>query len=86
MKTSNIIIALTLLLSAFAHSQDIITQKDGTEIEAKVLEITDREIKYKKHSNVDGPTYTVVKEKVLFVKYVNGEKEMFSGTETKKSL
>lgn len=85
MKTFNIIIALTLLFSSLAYSQDIITQKDGKEIEAKVLEITDNEIKYKKHSNIDGPTYTVVKEKVLFVKYVNGEKEMFSTSEAKSS-
>ena len=75
---------LVLLLSAFlfgsfvVSAQDMITKKDGTDIEAKVLEVTQDEVKYVKVSNPDGPTYLLNKKDVLLIRYENGEKEIFS--------
>ncbi len=60
------------------NAQDIITLKDGSDIQAKILEINASEIKYKKYSNPDGPIYTIQKNDVLIVQYENGEKDVFS--------
>lgn len=56
----------------------MIVLKNGDDIQAKVLEVGQDEIKYKKQSNPDGPTYTIDKDFVFFVKYANGDKDMFS--------
>ena len=58
--------------------QDIITKKDGTDIQARILEITTSEVKYKKFSNIDGPIFTLPKSEILTVRYENGENEVFS--------
>ena len=68
----------TMMLSTQLYSQDIITLRNGEEIKAKVKVIGDTEINYTKYSNIDGPQYTIAKEKVLFVRYENGEKEIFN--------
>lgn len=60
-----------------ARSQDIIVFNDASEIEVKVTDITDKTISYIKWSNPDGPKYTVNKSEVFYVKYSNGEKEVF---------
>ena len=59
------------------QAQDVITTKDGSDIQAKILEVTQTELKYKKFSNPDGPTFTISKSDVLIVRYENGEKEVF---------
>lgn len=60
-----------------ARSQDIIVFNDANEIEVKVTDITDKTISYVKWNNPDGPKYTVNKSEVFYVKYSNGEKEVF---------
>jgi hypothetical protein len=67
-----------ILVSALVFGQDLIVLKNGDDIPGKVLEVTQDEVKYKKQSNPDGPTYTIDKDFVFFVKYANGEKDMFS--------
>ena len=61
-------------------AQDIITTKQGEEIEAKVVKIGTTEIEYKKWSNVEGPSYTLLKNQVFMIKFQNGEKEVFEET------
>ncbi len=78
----------TIFLSLMAlhlHAQDVIVKKDDSTILAKVLEVTETNIKYKKHSNQTGPTYTISIENVRAINYQNGEKEDFSGTNTATS-
>lgn len=40
-------------------AQDIITKCNGEEIAAKVAEIGDTQIKYRKYENAQGPLYTL---------------------------
>lgn len=63
-------------------AQDVIVKKDGTTIMSKVLEIGDSEIKYKKYSNQNGPTYTIKKVEIFSINYENGEKERFEDSNT----
>jgi hypothetical protein len=80
MNTSKHILLFFILLSFSIHSysQDIILFKSGDELKAKVLDIKEDIISYKKWDNIEGPTYTTSKDKVFMVKYINGTKDVFS--------
>lgn len=71
-----------LILLSFASlnvsAQDVIVKKDGSTILSKVLEVNQNDIKYKKHSNKNGPTYTINKSDIISINYENGEKDTFS--------
>ena len=72
---------LTLLMvSVGAKAQDVIVKKDGSTIVSKVLEITETDIKYKKFTNQDGPTYSINKGEVNAINYENGDSDDFSKT------
>lgn len=80
-------ILLSLLLVAFVTSkaQDVITQKDGTTLIVKTLEVNNNEIKFKKYSNLEGPTYSISIQDIDNIIYENGEKDIFSENKTKKA-
>lgn len=63
-------------------AQDVIVKKDGSTILSKVLEVTSSEVKYKKFSNQEGPTYTIKVSELQAINYQNGEKDSFMGTQT----
>ncbi len=65
------------LTPSYLLAQDIITKKDGTAIEAKIIEVSPSEIKYKKFSNPDGPTFILPTHVISSIRYQNGEKETF---------
>jgi len=66
---------------ASADSCDQIVLRNGDEIFALVREINQTEIKYKRCDNPGGPTITINKSEVLFIKYANGAKEIFKENE-----
>lgn len=84
MKNLLIIIAL-IFVSVNIFAQDIITKQNGEEIQAKVLNVNDKEINYIKWSNMNGPTYTISVNDVFMIKYENGEKDMFEKKGTKEN-
>jgi len=75
----------TILLSVKTNAQDIITKKDGSEIQSKVTEVTTTEIKYKKFDNQTGPTYTMPRSEAFMIKYENGTKDVFANESSKVS-
>lgn len=77
MKRLIFIIASTLLVQTVC-AQDIIQKKDATEIQAKVLKITNTEIEYQRWDNQDGPVYSIPAEEVFTITYQNGSKEVIS--------
>lgn len=79
-------IVLCVALCAAATSlraQDMIVLRNAKaeEIPAKVLEVGETQIRYRKFSNPDGPVYTIGKSEVFFIRYENGEKEVISSYE-----
>ena len=62
---------------SMSSAQDIIKLRDGKTVEAKVLEITQTEIKYKKYRNLDGPLYRIGKHEVSTITYAYGEVEEY---------
>lgn len=70
---------LMSILSQNVFSQDVIVKRDGSSIISKVLEVNTDNVKYKKYSNLNGPTYTINKSELFSINYENGEKDMFDG-------
>lgn len=73
-----ILVGFAMCANAFAS--DVITLQNGEEIQAKVVEVSADEIKYKKASNPDGPTFVAKKSEIFMLKYENGEKEVYKNT------
>jgi len=77
---------LLLFLFAFAstvlNAQDIIVKQNGDELQSKVIEINDTEVKYKAFDNLDGPLYVIKKIDIFMIKYQNGTKEIFTNRST----
>ena len=72
-----IIIGLVLTANLTAYSQDIIITKKAEKITAKVTEIEENTVKYKKYEYQDGPTYTIKKTDIASIVYDNGSVEVF---------
>ena len=85
MKTKSIFISLLFLISACTLAQDIIYKTDKTEIKAKIIEVLDNDIKYKKFEFLDGPTYSMSKSDIFMIIYKNGQKEMFDNDKSKNT-
>lgn len=78
MKQLKLLGLLICSIPTIIFSQDIMVLKNSDEIKAKVIELTDLTIKYKKWENINGPTYNINKTDVLFIRYENGTKEVIS--------
>jgi len=74
-----------IAINITAFSQDVITQNTGEDIQAKILEVNQTEIKYKKFDNQTGPTFNVLKSDVLMIRYENGTKDIFNQTKEVKA-
>ena len=64
------------MVNAFA--QDVILKKDGSEVKAKVLEVSDQQIKYKEFDFQTGPTRIINTYEVFMITYENGKKEVYN--------
>ena len=67
------------------NAQDIITLKNGEDIQALVQEIGEVDVKYKKFDNPNGPNYALKKSDILIIRYANGSKDIFTDTATSSS-
>ena len=65
------------MFSCSILSQDVIVKYNGDELEVKVVEVDFESIKYKKFSNLNGPVYNISKSEIFFIKYENGDKDIF---------
>ena len=74
------LLLLVSFVSLSVSAQDVIVKKDGSTILSKVLEVNQGEIKYKKYSNLEGPTYAIDKSEIITINYENGEKDTFDNT------
>jgi hypothetical protein len=55
---------------------DLIILRNGDRINAKVIEITTSEIKYKRFEHLDGPTIAIPRSEVFSITYENGKYEV----------
>ncbi len=75
---------ITIINNCF--SQDVITKKNGEDINAKVIEVNQTDIKYKKQGASSGPTYTIDKNEILMIKYEDGSKDIFNDQSEKNKI
>lgn len=68
---------LLVILSSLSFAQDIIITKDKERIQAKIMEVSQDEIKYKKFTYQDGPIFSIDIDEVVTVAYENGEVEVY---------
>ena len=75
------LIIFFFFLSSLCFSQDVIITKKGEKISCKVLKVEQSQLDYKKISNLEGPTYSILKSNVASVTYKNGDVEVFTENE-----
>lgn len=73
-----VFLCLFTICALSLKSQDVIIKKDGTEIQAKVLELTTNTIKYKEYDFQEGPTRNIPMKEVFMIIYSNGKREVIS--------
>jgi hypothetical protein len=83
MQKKLLITAVVIMIASVCFSQDLITKKNGEDIQAKVIEVGQTEIKFKRMDNLNGPLFTVAKTDVLMIRYENGTKDIFTEDNTK---
>ena len=76
-KKTFLLFAVFCISTASVFAQDVITLKNGDDIEALVQEIGDVDVKYKKFDNPNGPNYTLKKAEIFMIRYANGSKDVF---------
>ena len=55
-----------------ATAQDIITKKDGTDIQVRVKEVSPTEVKYLRWDNQEGPLFILPASDILIIRFENG--------------
>lgn len=80
---------LSICVLAFAAittlcAQDIIVTKDAQKIEAKILEVSKSEIKYKDKDNLNGPTFILETAEISSIIYANGKVVLYNQQTTAK--
>lgn len=79
-RTKLMLVAIGLMASiSNVSAQDLIVlnNDDVEELQVKVIEVSESAVKYKKWSYQDGPIFTLSTNKILYIKYQNGEKQRF---------
>ena len=66
-----------VIIALFCFAQDIIVTTDARRIEAKVLEVSESEVKYKETDNLEGPTFIISTNNISSIVYANGNAWLF---------
>ncbi len=72
-----VFIILYLCVCIPGRAQDVIIKRNGDEIKAKVEQVLDAEVKYRKFENLTGPLYSMPKADIFMIRYENGAKDVF---------
>lgn len=73
-----IFLLVGLVASTMLSAKDIIILKNSTKIDAKILEVSSSEIKYKKINSLDGPTFVVSTNEINSIVFENGDVQTYS--------
>ena len=69
---------MVALLTAFnLFASDIIVTRDARRIEAKILEVSSSEVKYKEIGNLEGPTFVLTSAEINTIIYENGTVKIY---------
>lgn len=80
---SSILVLLCIAVSLFAT--DIIILKNSTRIDAVIQEVSQNEVKYKKASSPNGPSFILSTSEIVSIVYDNGEVQTFDNNSQQQS-
>lgn len=72
-----ILLSLSLFAAAPLFAQDMIVRRDGSVVQAKIMEVSSSEIKYKKFAKPDGPLFVLKTSEIISINYEDGEVERY---------
>jgi hypothetical protein len=72
-----ITVVLFFLYTPIIRAQDTIVKRSAEKVIAKIIEVNENDIKYKRFDYQEGPTFSIVKWELKYVVYGNGIKESF---------
>lgn len=75
-----------LTVAGFVSAQDVIITIDSKKIEAKILEVSQTEIKYKEKTNPNGPTFVLATSEINTIIYENGSVSTFNHAQKSATL
>lgn len=75
-KIVSLLFAACVAVGAFA--QDLIITRDGQRVDAKILEVSSTEVKYKDPENPDGATFILRADEINTVVFENGSVKVFN--------
>ena len=81
-----IFIVLALIASASLAAQDIIVTKNAKKIDAKILEVSTSEIRYKELDNLDGPIFILRADEINSIIYANGKVVLYNQPKSEEEL
>lgn len=85
MKTNFLCITLLCAINVCATAQkDIIVTIEAQKIEAKILEVSPTEIKYKEVDYIDGPTFVLPTSNINTIIFANGKVSVYNTVNTNK--
>lgn len=73
--------AFIVISAVSANAQDLITKKDGTTIDAKIISVSDEIVDYKRSNYLDGPTFSISVLDLDFIRYATGDVQKFENKE-----
>lgn len=77
----NLFTLITALLTVMnIVAQDIIVTTNAQRIDAKILEVSKTEIRYKEADNLDGPTFVIETKEISSIIYANGKVTLYNNT------
>jgi hypothetical protein len=79
------ILLIATVLSICTFAQDVIVTKDSKKIDAKILEVSKSEIKYKEADNLEGPTFVLEVDDINSIIYSNGKVVLYNGQQSVKN-
>ena len=74
--------AIFVAITVFCFAQDIIVTTDARKIEAKIMEVSETEVKYKEIDNLDGPTFIISTNNISSIIYANGKVSLYQQSST----
>lgn len=72
-----LLLLLGIMIAAIAMAADVITKKNGTTIQCKVVKVGRTEVEYRNITNLDGPIYAIDLTEISNIKYENGAVDNF---------
>ena len=74
--------AIFVAITVFCFAQDIIVTTDARKIEAKIMEVSETEVKYKEIDHLDGPTFIISTNNISSIIYANGKVSLYQQSST----